>query len=229
MNEDIINSVSNQQEKLLINTAEIISQNTNLLDVKKIESVTQNLPQQAFKLFPQSLESSGYVILTVVLLIFCFFFFFMMLTIYNGIHSTQKSIEILKEVSISLFISQKTLEYKLLLDELNKSSNADDHLNAKIQIWNFLNKISREICESKNEKLAYSLGSVFFSKILGRYLKMGTSPEGVVYFRVVGELLMHFGSMYNDEMLVKKIRSEYKRGVVSYQQVQKEFSKNKKI
>jgi len=195
---------------------------------KSIDINTNNnisISQTMTSLFPKSLESSGYVILSGVALIFCLFIILFIFKIQNAISITQKNTNTLKEVMVSLFVNQQSLEYKILLDEFNKADNSTDKLNAKTQLWNFLNKISREICESKDEFFAINLGIAFFSKIQGRYLKMGTTPDGIIYFKAIGDLLIKYSEHLSGKLLTKKIRSEYKRNVVAQQKLAKEISK----
>ncbi len=145
---------------------------------------------QLLHLFPQKLESSGYVILSGVALIFALFFIIQSLLFRKLLVSIKEGHTTLKDMSSSLYIQQQLTEYRLLLSDLNYSTNPVEKANARTQLYNHLNTICIEICETRDKKFALQLAQIFFSKIQSRYLKLTSIPNGVVHFKYVSQYLL---------------------------------------
>ncbi len=146
--------------------------------------------QQILHLFPQKLESSGYVILSCVALIFALFFMIQALLFRKLLVSIKEGHTTLKDMSSSLYTQQQLTEYRLLLSDLNYSTNPVEKANARTQLYNHLNTICIEICETRDKKFALQLAQIFFSKIQSRYLKLTSIPTGVIHFKYVSQYLL---------------------------------------
>lgn len=140
-------------------------------------------------------------------------FLFYVITLHRALHQSLKNSAHIKDLYAATYVSDQLREYMILFTELTSTHDEQDLINTRTQIFNFLNRISRQICESKDEALAFKLADTFFSKIEGRYVKMTPIPEGVIYFRTVAELLLASDGRLFGDSLVRHIRNEYKQGV----------------
>ncbi|MGL4388897.1 MAG: hypothetical protein ACRCTJ_05860 [Brevinema sp.] len=162
--------------------------------------------------FPEKLEHSGYIILASIAVIFSIVLLLLFFRMKKAITETQKNSIALKQMAISLFISQQNFEYKTLLDEFNTSNTTVDKQNTRIQFLNFMNYICKEICEAKDSEFAIKLGSSFISKIQGRFVKMGDLQEVVDYFRFVGEKLLYTKDKdLSGEAIIALIRKDFQK------------------
>ncbi|MGL4676974.1 MAG: hypothetical protein ACRCWI_04840 [Brevinema sp.] len=172
-------------------------------------------------LFPQGLESSGYIILATLSLIFSLLFLIQALLYQKLLVSLKEGNKNLNNVAFSLYIQQQITEYRLLLADLTYSQGAVEKANARTHLYNYLNTTCLEICENPNKYLASQLAQVFFSKIQSRYLKLVSVPDGLIYFKYVsGILLAHPSNSITDNL--QKIRKNFKKEIKFQQDIQRE-------
>ncbi|MGL5955058.1 MAG: hypothetical protein ACRC0X_00410 [Brevinema sp.] len=170
--------------------------------------------------FPQNLESSGYIILATLSLIFSLLFLIQALLYRKLLVSIQENNKNLSHISFSLYIQQQITEYRLLLADLNYSQGATEKTNARTQLYNYLNTMCLEICETPNKYLASQLAQVFFSKIKSRYLKLVSVPDGLIYFKYVSSILLTSDSTTEN---LQKIRKNFKKEIKFQQEIQREM------
>ncbi len=210
---------NNEIDYSVDNVEELSLEDLEQLANSEESSTLKESTQQIMSLFPQKLESSGYVILSSVALIFALFFLLQAMLFRKLLVSIQDGHKTLKDMSFSLYIQQQLTEYRLLLADLNYSITPVEKANARTQLYNHLNTICLEICETRDKKLAIQLAQIFFSKIQSRYLKLVSIPEGLVYFKYVSQHLI--ANPYSSpEESVQHIRKNYKKD--SPQDMQKE-------
>ena len=183
----------------------------------------QDLATPASGVFPSSLENSGYVILSAVLMVFAVTFFMFFFRLWKTVAVTQKNNVLLTDMVLSLYLQQQALEYKMLLDDLNYTEDPVQKTNARTHIYNYLNKIAREICETKDKRLAAQLATAFFSRIYSRYIKLSPLPEGILYFKYVGSILHESNeSQVEEKEVLDYIRNNYKKEIMAKKEITKE-------
>ncbi|MGL5254763.1 MAG: hypothetical protein ACRC9L_07210 [Brevinema sp.] len=142
-------------------------------------------------------------------------FLYYVILLHRALIQSLKQGQYIKDIYSSMYVSDQIKEYMIVFSELTEAKSEQDQINARTQIFNFLNRISRQICESRDDTLSLKLGEAFFSKIEGRFVKMAPIPDGVYYFRSVAEILISNNGRLAGSRLVKLIRKEYKMGVAS--------------
>ncbi len=65
------------------------------------------------------------------------------------------------------------------------------------------------------------LGKVFFSKIRSRYLKLASIPDGILYFKYLGNLLVHDNNS-PPEKIIAHIHKHGKKELALQKEVQRE-------
>lgn len=213
---NVLNDISN-----VFNTVTTNIQDMMLMSNKEPINVI-SMPEFN-NLFPKSLDSSGYVILSAIALFFSMIILLFIAKLSKAVTTSQKNIEILTDITIALHLQQQSIEYRFLLEEMNSAETSIQKSNARIQLYNYLNRICREICETKNRYLALQLAVAFFSRIHARYIKVNPLPEGVLYFKYIGKILQDFqGSNLSEEELLHKIVSGYKKNIRELQETTRE-------
>ncbi|SFB81475.1 hypothetical protein SAMN02745150_00916 [Brevinema andersonii] len=188
--------------------------------VKEISSSWFKLP--SFKISTETLIVSGGIFFFLVLAYY-------VILIHRALKRSLESAEYIEDIYLSIYVSDQIKDYVSTLNEYNHAHSDQDRINARTQLWNLLNRISRQICETKNEDLANKLGDAFFAKIQGRYLKMSPIPDGVIYFRTVAELLIRYTDQYEGDILTRKIRRDYKAGLTAQKKFVAEISQKNSI
>ena len=192
----------------------------NLPTTQNTSSFIQEKKDEISSIFPKTLESSGYIILSGVALIFslvlliCAIRFKKLITIAqekNNIlqKSLQEKNEIFQDITISLYAQQQVIEYRLLLSDLNNVNSTIEKTNARTQLYNFLNIVCLDICTTKNSYLALQLATSFFTKIQTRYIKLSPLPEGLVYFKHIGKILTETKNTLDEQTLIQKIQTDF--------------------
>lgn len=153
------------------------------------------------------------------------------ITLHRALKQSLNNTFYIKELYTATYVSEQIKEYIIAFNELNQVQGEAEKINARTQIFNFLNRISRQICETKDENLASKLADAFFSKIEGRYVKMSPVPESLAYFRFIAELLLSFDGTLEGQILLRQVRNGYKKGVMAQKRIvavpKKEFGFNK--
>ena len=204
-------------------TTEIVKPTT----IQKTSLFIQEKKDTIVSIFPKTLESSGYVILSAVALIFSLVLLICarrlntLITIAREKNTLlrkdlqekneilQEKNEIFQDITISLYAQQQVIEYRLLLSDLNNANSTIEKTNTRTQLYNFLNIICLEICTTKNPYLALQLATSFFTKIQTRYIKLSPLPEGIVYFKHIGKILTETKDILDEQMLIQKIQANF--------------------
>lgn len=201
-------------------TSETISSNKEITPPISFTTMIDK-GKEVFSLFPEKLDSSGYVILVAIALFFILILWRYTAKLNKIVLSTQKNQQALKDIALSLYVQNRVTEYRLLLLDLNTVTTAVEKINARTQLYNHLNTVSREICEIEDNALDKALAGVYFSKIHARYLKLPMLPEGIMYFKYLGKLLSEASSI-DEEILLPKIKKEYKQAIKEVKEITRE-------
>ena len=188
-----------------------VIQKTSLFIQEKTEAISS--------IFPKTLESSGYVILSGVALIFslalliCARRFNKLIAIAHEKNdilqkNLQEKNEIFQDITVSLYAQQQVIEYRLLLSDLNNANSTIEKTNARTQLYNFLNIICLDIYTTKNSYLALQLATSFFTKIQTRYERLSPLPDGLVYFKHIGKILTDTKDTLDEQSLIQKIQTD---------------------
>ena len=188
-----------------------VIQKTSLFIQEKTEAISS--------IFPKTLESSGYVILSAVALIFslalliCARRFNKLIAIAHEKNdilqkNLQEKNEIFQDITVSLYAQQQVIEYRLLLSDLNNANSTIEKTNARTQLYNFLNIICLDIYTTKNSYLALQLATSFFTKIQTRYERLSPLPDGLVYFKHIGKILTDTKDTLDEQSLIQKIQTD---------------------
>ena len=203
-----------------VQATEIITETVKPTTMQKTSLFLQEKKDEIGSVFPKTLESSGYVILSSVALIFslvlliCAIRFKKLITIAqekNDIlqKNLQEKNEIFQDITLSLYAQQQVIEYRLLLSDLNNVNSTIEKTNARTQLYNFLNIVCLDICTTKNSYLALQLATSFFTKIQTRYIKLSPLPEGLVYFKHIGKILTDTKDILDEQALIQKIQTDF--------------------
>lgn len=210
-------STNTAQENITsTNNSEASNPSTNTF-MSSLTETSQNFK----KLFPKTLDDSGYVILVIVALIFAFFFMLQARLFTKVLSSLKEGQQTLKSMSISLYTQQQLTEYRLLLGDLSHSSTPVEKANARTQLYNHLNTIAMEICENKDRDFARQLAKIFFSKIKSRYLKLVSIPDGLLYFKYLSQFLLSNPTLTLEDSL-RALRKNVKKEMKQRKELERE-------
>ena len=198
---------------------EVITEIPTPTVIQKTSDFIQEKRNEFSSIFPKTLESSGYVILSGVALIFslalliCASRLKKLITIAhekNNIlqKNLQEKNEIFQDITISLYAQQQVIEYRLLLSDLNNANSTIEKTNARTQLYNFLNIICLDIYTTKNSYLALQLATSFFTKIQTRYERLSPLPDGLIYFKHIGKILTDAKDTLDEQSLIQKIQTD---------------------
>jgi len=208
-------------------TVESIAEMAKPTTIQKTSMFIQEKKDKLVAIFPKTLESNGYIILSGVVLIFSLALLICARRLNKLIAITrekntllqkdlqekneilQEKNEIFQDITISLYAQQQVIEYRLLLSDLNTANSTIEKTNARTQLYNFLNIICLEICTTKNPYLALQLATSFFTKIQTRYIKLSPLPGGIVYFKHIGKILTETKDILDEQMLIQKIQTDF--------------------
>ena len=199
---------------------EVITEIVKPTTMQKTSSFIQSKKDEIGSMFPKTLESSGYIILSGVALIFSLVLLMFAIRLKKLITITQEKNEILQkslqekneifqDITVSLYAQQQVIEYRLLLSDINNANSTIEKTNARTQLYNFLNIICLDICTTKNPYLALQLATSFFTKIQTRYIKLSPLPDGIVYFKHIGKILTDTKDILDEQTLIQKIQTNF--------------------
>ncbi|MGL5721703.1 MAG: hypothetical protein ACRCY4_04810 [Brevinema sp.] len=203
-------------------------------DITEVESVAQAVapaPAPAAPAAPvlPTIDLSPEMLIVVGIVLAGLLFLYYVILLHRALHQSLKQGQYIKDIYASMYVSDQIKEYMIVFSDLTEAQSEQDQINARTQIFNFLNRISRQICESKDESLSIKLGEAFFSKIEGRFVKMAPIPDGVYYFRTVAEILIANNGRLAGQALARVVRKEYKSGVASRERLVAEPMPKKKM
>lgn len=221
-------------------TAETITEAAKPTIIQKTSLFIQEKKDAIVSIFPKTLESSGYIILSGVALIFSLVLFIWARRLNKLIaiaseknillqkdlqekndilqKNLQEKNEIFQDITISLYAQQQVIEYRLLLSELNNANSTIEKTNARTQLYNFLNTICLDICTTKNSYLALQLATSFFTKIQTRYIKLSPLPDGIIYFKHIGKILIDTKDILDEQVLIQKIQTDFINTLLTQQE-----------